>query len=63
MESVYPVSEVASMNAIFYMSQIPNFIFVFLSVGGDIVLNAVMAPFFIYLIFFYKTKLARFQAE
>lgn len=63
MESVYPVDEVVSMNAYIFFSQIPCFIFVFLSVYGDWMLNAVMGPFFIYLIFFYKTELLRFEAD
>lgn len=35
MESVYPANEIVSINAYFCLSQVPNFIFVFLSVEGD----------------------------
>ena len=63
MESVHPANEVVSMNAFFYISQIPAFFFIFLSVYGDIMLNAIMGPCFIYLIFFYKTDLVRFNDE
>ena len=66
MESLYPVNEIVSMNAYFYVSNIPTFGFIFLSIDGDLVMNAVMQlyfPFFIYFIFFYKTDLVRYKAE
>ena len=63
MESLYPVNEIVSMNAYFYVSNIPTFGFIFLSIDGDWVMNAVIFPFFIYFIFFYKTDLVRYKAE
>ena len=63
MESVYPVSEVIGFTLYFLIANIWGLVGNFLGLVGLWLITAVLIPFYLYLLIFYKTILKRYQAE
>lgn len=63
MESIYPVSEIVGFTLYFLFSSIWNLIGNFMILAGLWLICVALFPFFVYIVFFYKTELKRFNAE
>lgn len=63
MESVYPISEIVGFTLYFLMANLWGLLGNLMSLVGLWLLCAILFPFYIYLIFFYKTELKRYIAE
>jgi hypothetical protein len=63
MESIYPVSEIVGFTLYFLLASVWGLLGNLLTLEGLWLISVVLLPFYLYIIFFYKTDLKRYKAE
>lgn len=63
LESIFPSNEIVAFTAFYQVVTFLGFMANYLSINGLWVINIIIFPVAIYLIFFYKTNIGRYKYE